>query len=256
MSTEAPSVSTETTNLRLYREPTSDIATPAMRVVLWSSFIALMLVPVVTLVDLPIARWFASDPLATEVGKAVQLSEVYSHGIGVLFTVVAILTIAPQHRWCMPRLITMALGASAIATVVKMFVLRPRPSQINLNLASNDAAWLWSFDWTLDHVAAFDAGTRAFPSGDVATAIALTLALSMLIPRGRYLFVTFAIMTMMQRMQSGAHFFSDVIGGMGLGLFWCYICLHPRLLGALFQHMEPTQRRRKKTTEEPIQQAA
>ncbi len=232
--------------LRIYHEPLENESTRAMRLMLWGAFIALLLVPVLTLIDIPIARWFAADPLPSDVEQAIQLTEAYSHGIGVLFIVIGILTLAPQHRWRMPRLTTMALGASAIATIVKMFVLRPRPSQMNLKLASGDAAWLWRFDWKLEQVAAFDAGTRAFPSGDTATAVALTVGLSMLFPRGRYLFVTFAVLTMLQRMQSHSHFFSDAIGGLACGLGWCFVCLHPRLLGALFEHMEPTRRRQRR----------
>ncbi len=228
--------------LRIYNEPLNDESLRRIRWLLWSSCIALLLVPVVTLIDIPIARWFAGDPFSNDVDKAIQLTEAYSHGIGVLFIVMAIFNLAPQHRWCLPRLATMALGASAVATIIKMFVLRPRPSNLNLDIATRDAAWLWRFDWQLDQVAAFDAGTRAFPSGDTATAVALTVSLAMLFPRGRYFFTTFAVLTMLQRMQSNSHFFSDAIGGLACGLFWCFVCLHPRLLGALFEHMEPTHR--------------
>ncbi|WP_162006516.1 phosphatase PAP2 family protein [Roseimaritima sediminicola] len=242
-------------SLRIY-EPLENESSRAVRFMIWASFIALLLVPVVTLIDVPIARWFDGDPFPSDVDNAIQLTEAYSHGIGVLFIVIGILTLTPQHRWCTPRLTTMALGASAVATIVKMFVLRPRPSAINLQLASGDAAWWWRFDWKLEQVAAFDAGTRAFPSGGTATAVALTVGLSMLFPRGRYLFVVFAVLTMLQRMQSDAHFFSDAIGGLAFGLAWSVVCLHPRLLGALFDHMEPESLSKRPTGSAEPRQAA
>lgn len=222
----------------------------------WGALVAVLFVPVVTLFDIGIARWFDSDPFPSDLDRTIQLSEAYSHGVGVLFIVIAIWNLAPECRWSLPRLATMALGASALATVVKMFILRPRPSNLNLDLAGADAAWLWRFDWQLQQLAAFDAGTRAFPSGGTATAVALTVGLSLLFPRGRNLFITFSVLTMLQRMQSTSHFFSDAIGGLACGLLWCYVCLHPKLLGALFEHLEPVPRDAKVRPESEPQQAA
>ena len=94
----------------------------------------------------------------------------------------AILMMAPTKRWKMPRLATLALGSGAVATLVKMFVLRPRPNSLKLDLATNEHAWIWSFDWTLSRIAEYDAGMRAFPSGYLATATALTVGLGSSFP--------------------------------------------------------------------------
>lgn len=227
--------------LRLYSGPDVNPQTLVLRLLLLGSFIAIVAVPIMTLIDVPVARWFISH-LSGDVRKAISLSESYTHGVGILFTLVGIFLLAPRTRWCLPRLTSMVLGASAIATIVKMFILRPRPTQLNLPLASNDAAWLWSFDWTWDRIAAFDASTRSFPTGGVASAVALTVGLSILFPRGRYLFILFAIFAGVERVQTGAHFPSDVLGGLACGLFWCFVCLHPKLLGSLFEQMEPPRR--------------
>jgi hypothetical protein len=48
----------------------------------------------------------------------------------------------------------------------------------------------------------------------------------------------FCGLTIMQRIQSGAHFFSDVVGGAAFGLLWSYFCVHPKLLGSLFDKLE------------------
>lgn len=233
-------VTTATKKLQLFgtaSEPRSG-ATGVERSMAGYSAFAWMLVPVVTLIDVSLARWFATSPLPGDIAKTIRLSEVYSNGAGVLFVVLAILALAPKQRWRVPRLATMAMGASACATITKMFVLRPRPNQLNLQFADANAAWLWRFDWKLEQAALLDSGTRAFPSADMATALALTVGLILIFPRGRYLFAGLAILTMLERMMGNAHFCSDVLGGVAIGLFWCFVCLHPRLLGIVFDPIE------------------
>ena len=206
---------------------------------LWMAGIALLLVPMGTLVDVPIARWFSFDPLPEEVGDFLDLSIIYAHGSGIFLIMIGVILLAPRRRWHVPRLATLAMGGGAVATITKMFVLRPRPNSLDLNIATYDYAWIWSFDWTLQHVANFDASTRAFPSAYLATATALTVGLWVVLPRGRWLFVGLCLATMMQRLYCGAHFVSDLFGSAAVGLFWCYVCYHPSLLGALFDKMEP-----------------
>lgn len=205
---------------------------------LWAVVFAAFSVPLATLADIPLARWFHQDPLPGDFVRTLDLIRFYSHGSGVFFIFLSLLLLAPERRALLPRLVTMVVGASAVATVLKMFVLRLRPSQINLDLATIETAWWWRFDWTLDHVAMFDASARSFPSGNMATALALTIGLCLAVPRGRWLFVLFAGLTVMQRMQSESHFFSDVVGGAVAGLLWSYICIHPKLFGSLFDKME------------------
>lgn len=209
-------------------------------------------VPMITLADVSIARWFVADPLPRELRSALELMLVFSHGSGVVLILFGVFLMAPYCRWHLPRLATLAIGAGAIATLGKMVVLRPRPTGLNLDLASIDSAWLWAFDWTLSQVATYDASTRAFPSGNMATATALTVGLWVVLPRGRLLFLMILAGTFLQRMACGAHFPSDVLGGAGFGLVWAYACYHPRLLGNLFDKMQPESepRRRRRAIEQ------
>ena len=204
----------------------------------------LLTVPMVTLVDVPVARWFSDKPLARELEDALNLMQVVSHGSGIALIFVAIFLMAPHKRWQLPRLATLAMGAGAVATLAKMFVLRPRPNGLNLDAAHYDSAWLWAFDWNLSQVAAYDASTRAFPSGNVATAVALTVGLWVAIPRGRWLFVFICVGTVLQRLSCEAHFVSDLCGGIAFGLLWAYACMHPKFLGSVFDKMQPEKHRR------------
>ncbi|MEO1529099.1 MAG: phosphatase PAP2 family protein [Planctomycetota bacterium] len=208
-------------------------------VLLWFAFMLLLTVPITTLVDIPIAHWFAVNQLPRELGNAIELSRVFSHGGSIALILVSIFLMAPNLRWHLPRLVVMVIGAGAIATLVKMFVLRPRPTGLDLSLATYDSAWLWAFDWSLSQVAAFDASTRAFPSGNVATATALTVGLWTVLPRGRWLFFVICFGTALQRLTCSAHFPSDIVGGAAFGLLWSYACMHPKLLGSLFDKMQP-----------------
>ncbi len=242
----APRYSRLTGNRR-NRPPREETRKFHLAALLWLSVISLLLVPMATLLDIPIARWCQADLLPQEIGKMLDLSLIYAHGSGIFLILVAILMMAPTKRWKMPRLATLALGSGAVATLVKMFVLRPRPNSLRLDLATNEHAWIWSFDWTLSRVAEYDAGMRAFPSGYLATATALTVGLWIVVPRGRPLFLAFCIGTMLQRMYCGSHFLSDLFGSAAVGLGWCYICYHPKLIGNVFDKMEAVQRPKRQT---------
>lgn len=206
---------------------------------LLATIMSAALVPVSTLFDVSISRWFLQQNLPGDFVKSIELAEFYSHGIGVLFIILLAFRMAPQRRWCLPRLATLAFGAGAVAELVKAFVLRSRPSNLNLEIASYDAAWRWTFDWSLEHVAAFSSGVRSFPSGHAAIATGLSIGLCLMFPRGRLIFLLFLALAMLQRLACFAHFTSDLMGGLALGLIWTYICLSPHLLGALFDKIEP-----------------
>lgn len=239
----SPSVPSPSAPIAPLSSPLSDSFT--LRIVerpgllLWAASIAMLSVPVVTLIDVPIARWFDRQPFPTDFSDALELTRGYAHGSGVFFILLSVFLLAPDKRWLIPRIAIMTCGGGAVATILKMFVLRPKPTQINLDFATVETAWLWRFDWTLDQVASFDASTRAFPSGNMATAVALTVGLCMVVPRGRWLFLLFCGLTVLQRLHGGSHFFSDVVGGAAAGFIWSYVCLHPKLLGSIFDKMEP-----------------
>jgi membrane-associated phospholipid phosphatase len=234
--------------------PLSDEAAKFRTVsLLWLAGISLLLVPMASLIDVPIARWFSHDPLSRELGDVLDLSLIYAHGSGIFLILVSIVLLAPKCRWHVPRLATLAMGGGAVATLTKMFILRPRPNSLRLESATYDYAWIWSFDGTLSQVADFDASTRAFPSAYLATATALTVGLWVVLPRGRWLFAALCAGTMLQRLYCGSHFVSDLFGSAAVGLGWSYVCYHPRLMGTLFDKMEPEQKPRRRRWEDKQQ---
>lgn len=229
-----------------YQLPSDSEARFRLTSLLWVACIALLLVPMATLVDVPIARWFNKDPLPGFFIDALDLSLFYAHGTGIALILIGVLMLAPTCRWHVPRLATLALGGSAVSTLTKMFVLRPRPNSLNLEAARNDYAWIWQFDWTLTYVADFDASSRAFPSAYLATATALTVGLWVVLPRGRWLFTALCAGTLIQRLQCGAHFLSDLFGSAAIGLWWSFVCYHPSLMGSVFDKLEPERHPRRR----------
>ncbi|MEM1069400.1 MAG: phosphatase PAP2 family protein [Planctomycetota bacterium] len=217
-----------------------------MASLLWMAGICLLMAPMATLFDVPLARWFSHNQLPNEIADALDISLMYAHGSGIFLILVSVILLAPRQRWHVPRLAALALGAGAVATLTKTFVLRPRPTMVNLDLASYDFAWIWSFDWTLSQVATFDSSTRSFPSATLATATALTVGLWIVLPRGRWMFTVICVGTMLQRLHGNTHFLSDLFGSAAVGLSWAYVCYHPRLMGTLFDKMEPEQRPRRR----------
>lgn len=218
---------------------TDNVVSFRLASLLWMAGIALLMVPMATLFDVSIARWFETDPLPEFAGRVLNLSVYYAQGSGVFLMLTSVILLMPRRRWCVPRLATLAMGAGAVATLAKMFVLRPRPNTLYLDASSYDYAWIWAFDWNLSQVATFDASTRAFPSASLATATALTVGLWAVQPKGRWLFVSLCVGTMLQRTFCGAHFVSDLFGSASVGLGWAYVCYHPSLMGSVFDKMEP-----------------
>lgn len=211
---------------------------------LWMAGITLSLVPVATLVDVPIARWFRADPLPPIVRSGLEATANYGDALGVLMVIAAVAIFSRRRRWSVPRLATLAGGGGAVATLAKMFVLRPRPNALPIESSTYDYAWIWSFDWTLSKVVNFDPSTRAFPSASVATAAALTVGLWVITPRFRYVGLGLCVATMLQRLACGAHFISDLFGSTVIGLTWAFTCFHPRLMGTIFDRMEYDARRK------------
>lgn len=201
--------------------------------------VSVIVCPLLLPADLLISRFIIHDAIPGDLKKAIDLSEIFGHGVGVAMTLMAFSILAPGRRWALPRLTTFAFGAGAIATFLKLFVIRARPYRYDLQNVTSSVVGKWTWDWDLQHVAVYDAGWRSFPSGHAATAFGLAFGLALLFPRGRMLFLTFAALAMIQRIFGQAHYASDIVAGIAIGSIWCFICIHPRLLGGLFEQIEP-----------------
>ncbi len=146
--------------------------------------------------------------------RMMALSEIFSHGFGVLVVLGLVAALAPEKVRLLPRLLSCVLLTYIAISLIKHTVLRRRPQAFG-NLP-DDVSSTWQT--SIGHNSEFIGWNsqflfQSFPSGHSAMAVALALSLCWLFPRGRYVFAVLAILGMLQRVMFLAHWPSDILFG-------------------------------------------
>ena len=199
---------------------------------------ALLALPAFAL-DIPLARYLRDIQMPGDLRDLVRIAEVFAHGWGVLFIVITVAVLAPQLRHQLPRVIACAAGSGLTALLLKWTIARQRPRTHDLQGS------VWS---TFHGLSPWLSGERipqlsghqleSFPSGHTATAVGLAIGLSLLLPRGRWLFIFFALLAALQRMDSGAHFLSDTLVATAVACLVSGLCIDRRTGGRCFDRLE------------------
>lgn len=108
------------------------------------------------------------------------------------------------HRGLVVPIVAATFGASAVATLIKRLVSRVRPSREN-------AGKFLGPTWKHANY------KESFPSSHSASAMALSVILSVLYPQGAVIFWALAICCAVLRYLLDAHWPSDVLAGIALG---------------------------------------
>lgn len=126
----------------------------------------------------------------------------------------------------------LAIAAACFWTFVVTHLLkdtfgRTRPNMWDA-LHIPPGTWIWGGP---EQGFRLGAGWASFPSGHTSAAFALASALAWFYPRGRILFMYLAVVTAIQRVLHEAHFISDVIAGMAVGVCVSRIVLSLNIAG-------------------------
>ncbi len=200
----------------------------------------------VIFVDLPVSGFVrpaaladGKDHIPGDVRRALNVSEAFAHGFGVAMILLSVWVLDRSSRRHVVRIAACAFGAGLLADVGKALVARLRPTAP----VEVERVWDTFIGWLpalrpeqfADYERYF---IRSFPSGHSATAVALALALAWRYPRGWWLFAILAVLSMAQRVVSGAHYPSDTLAAAGIACLFCGVLLDPRLLGRVFDFLE------------------
>ena len=188
-------------------------------------------------IDVPVAAWFRGHRLPGDLGRLVDLSEAFAHGlaVAVLLGVTASLDPVlrragsrPAARFDLLRLVAAAYAGGLAVDLVKAVVTRVRPRAVDLTAVAT------AFD-TFGTTAAVtnlgggplgkSADLMSFPSGHAAVAAGLATALAWKYPHGTLTFAALAAAAAAQRVVSSAHYPSDVAFGAAIGVAVAALCL-------------------------------
>ncbi|MHC4178102.1 MAG: phosphatase PAP2 family protein [Planctomycetota bacterium] len=211
--------------------------TPAMASVWqqWWPFLLAVLLLVAAIpalaVDCPLSRW-CIDSFPSYLRILVSIFEPFGQALGVLAVALAVCVLDRQRWWVLPRVLTCSFGAGLAANVVKMLVERTRPREFDFA----GSVWTTFGGWL--PLTGAGSGDQSFPSAHTATAAGLAMALAWLYPRFRMLFPVLVVLVAGHRLESGAHYLSDVLCGAALGIIVATGCLKTGRLPKWFDRLE------------------
>jgi membrane-associated phospholipid phosphatase len=185
-------------------------------------------------IDVSVARWCGSQKVPSLARKTCDLAEVFGHGAGVALILLAVWVLAPEQRRRLPRVIGCAYLPGLAADGMKLLLARGRPYKTDLSAVHS--VWETFQGW----LPMFSGGSasQSFTSAHTATAVGLALGLGWLFPRGKWMFVGFAVLVAMQRITGPYHFVSDTLWGAAIGCLVAFALLPSGLCSRPFDRLE------------------
>lgn len=191
--------------------------------------------------DMPLTQLLREiADLPGDLRRVLALCELVAHGTGVAIILLVIYCLAPHHRLHLPRVAACGFVAGLVATGLKLVHGRLRPMACAPEMDQISNTWQgWWPSQNGNLAANYDYAYQSFPSAHTATAVGFAIGLIWLFPRGKFVFVTLAVMAGLQRIVFFAHWPSDVIFGATVGVFFGACFVLPGTLGNyLFNRLE------------------
>jgi membrane-associated phospholipid phosphatase len=189
-------------------------------------------------IDLQVAAWCRTRRLPGDLGRLLDLSEVFAHGLSVAVILAVTVSLDPVLRraagraaagWDIVRLFGAAYAGGIVVDLVKAAVTRVRPRAADLTAVAS------VFDTfgvsaaatavTGGGLAGKPADLMSFPSGHAAVAAGLATALAWKYPHATPTFALLAALAAAQRVASAAHYPSDTAFGAAIGVAVAAVCL-------------------------------
>lgn len=201
--------------------------TPAPHVTAWTAthllataFLLACAAALALMIDAPVAHFVRDHARPKDLRHYLAVAEVFAWGPSVALIVFTAVVLDSRSWSVAPPLAIAAAAPGLLADVLKVTVIRSRPS---LALTQGDiqatfVGWLPLLN-PGDLGQPYGSKFQSFPSGHAAVATGLALGLGMLYPRGRWLFLAFAALAMLQRIDTQMHFVSDLLAGAALAFF-------------------------------------
>jgi membrane-associated phospholipid phosphatase len=145
--------------------------------------------------------------------RLVQFGEVFAHSAGCVVILGSLLWIDVKNRPKLWKAVAFVALCATIANAAKYFIPRSRPNSYKEFVDHLFPKTSWETFGSPLTESWFDEALRSFPSGHSATALAMAIGLTYVYPRGRWVFLTLAVLAMLQRLFSGAHYASDILAG-------------------------------------------
>jgi membrane-associated phospholipid phosphatase len=188
--------------------------------------------------DMAVMSYFQGEEDWAAIHDLVSLAEVFAHGVGAACILLTAYVLDVAQRRRMPRIIAAVAAAGLSADVIKVLVGRMRPRALAVDQVWDSfAGWFPMFCPEIRQGVSVS-NCQSFPSGHATVATALAIGLCVLYPRGRWLFVGFAVLASMQRIESSAHYVSDTLAGAALACLVCAACLDRHGIGRWFARWE------------------
>jgi membrane-associated phospholipid phosphatase len=168
--------------------------------------------------DKTVSAAIRARDLPGDVRKAIELSEAFAHGSGVVAILLTLFLASNRSRARILAVALMTAVCGIAANLLKVAFTRARPYTYDAAADAMADVTGWEF---LGTGSFWDASQRSFPSGHTATAWALAIGLCLVFPRAKFMFIFLAVMATYQRLFSGAHFPSDAAAGFGIACLGC-----------------------------------
>lgn len=183
-------------------------------------------------IDHPLGALCVADKLPDFVEEVCNAAEPFGDGLTAILLLLVLSRLVKPARPYLPRVAAITLGSGLVVNVIKQLIPRYRPRHFDFSLS------VWDSFGAVLGPDGRPSTIESFPSGHTATAFGLAIGLSWLWPQGRPVFWALAILVAFQRVETGAHFLSDVLAGAAVSCFVAAAFFSERLLGGRFRRLE------------------